>query len=267
MITAWLKIRNRRSKEFVLKHLQYWLAVFSDTSKYKIYIYNENFDLPTYYYEAYTVVNKSQLLSHMECRKLYDKIICSKISEKWKPAAFALSAPYYYSNDKYIWNIDADDIIMHGPTEDYLDMAMKAIEDFDLPVISYDYIFSYNIYDIWRAKVFMPNHWTFGITAANSEKFKNEILNQVIANSANYINLMPAFNPHELNLDVLVSTHLKIHRQYDRYAAFITNDGFVHRGYEDDVYYLSKLDNNRFSWKFSDHKDICNLHTKTITFK
>src|ERR1700691_6252705 len=112
MIACWLKIRNRISKEFVLRHLAYALGAFSDPTKYQIFIYNEDFNLPKEYYDTYTVLNKEQLLKNTEIQIMHNRIDQSKIADCWKGAAKALSNCYFYlDNNKfeYIINYDADD--------------------------------------------------------------------------------------------------------------------------------------------------------------
>src|ERR1700691_3612686 len=115
-IACWLKIRNRISKEFVLRHLAYALGAFSDTSKYKIYIYNEDFNLPKEYYDAYTVLNRDNILQHPQIKDLHHRIEKSKLAECWKGAAKALASCYFYPHDcEYVLNHDSDDFFIPGP--------------------------------------------------------------------------------------------------------------------------------------------------------
>src|SRR5690348_16902208 len=101
MIDVWLKIRKRDNevRDFVLKHLEYWLGVFGDSNKFRIWLYNENFPLGPEYSTHYTVLNKQKLLESPYCKKLDLKVARSRVSNCWKAAAFALSAPYFYLQD------------------------------------------------------------------------------------------------------------------------------------------------------------------------
>lgn len=266
MIDVWLKIRNRDGRDFVLKHLEYWLGVFSNTDKFKVYIYNENFNLPREYHQFYQVLNKTTLLQNLACKKLEANIMKTRISHAWKPAAFALSAPYFYlNNSQYLWNIDADDMIAYGPMEYYADRVAEILKANNLTTMSYDYIYSYNMYDFSRKERFMPQHWTFGINFSNVQKMKNEILIPAINSAEKYIKFIPTCNiQHELNLDVLVSTLLKHERKNDLYTSFITKEGLIHKGYPDKATYWSKLIDNKFHWSFRGKSGSCNINQKTL---
>ncbi len=266
MIDVWLKIRDRGNKNFVLKHLTYWLALFSDTSKYNVVVYNENFQLPEYYADGFKVLNKHNLLQLNETNYLNNLVESSKISPCWKGAGFALTAPYFYfSGDNYIVNLDADDIIASGDVENQLMKLIHIMESNGLTTMSYDYILSHNVFDINRnGSKLIPHHWTFGLNISKKEKMKL-LVNNVIGNADRYTQYMPSINMAlEVNIDILVSNYLKHEGQHFKYWSFVTPEGFYHRGFPDYKPYVSKYTDGFFEWYLHGKGGKSPIHQKTL---
>jgi hypothetical protein len=207
-IACWLKImkRDKFSMDFIYNNLDFWLKVF-DREKYEIYIYNENIEELSDKYTKYKIVNKKDVVEKYE--KLYDEIVNSKIiNNKWKNAAFALAAPYFYLEDELVWQIDADDIILEGKTNYYIDRVEDELKN--LPVLSSDIYFS------------VPNNsWSFGITYANRKRFR-EIVEKALK-----------LNTFECgwgrNLDHQIDQYFKLVERFE-YISFTTPDRFIHEG-------------------------------------
>lgn len=237
MIDVWLKIRDRGNLDRVLSNLNFWLGIFSDKN-YDIYIYSENLKLPRFY-NFYKIRNKVDLSQNHECKKILNSIMQSSVSNNWKSTAFALSAPYFYlygTKSEYVYNIDADDIIMLGNTSDNLKELERIIKDEQITTISYDYIFSDNIYDKRNS---MPQHWTFGINLSN--KFKMAALcSTVINKSKDILSNINGLLRHEVNLDILFSQYLKTNN-INKYDSFITSGGMVHSN--DNFEHITKYKN------------------------
>ncbi|CAF5102388.1 unnamed protein product, partial [Rotaria sp. Silwood1] len=87
----------------------------------------------------------------------------SKIfSEGWKGAGIALTLPYFYLDGyDYVWNIDADDIVLEGPAEYYLANVEFLLKMLKFPILSSDLYLSGSI-----------QHWSFGVAFANRLVFK-----------------------------------------------------------------------------------------------
>lgn len=263
MIDVWLKIRDRGNLEFVLKHLNFWLATFSNRDKYRIHIYNEDvFNLPVNY-NIYPILNRQQILANIECRNVNNLIERSNISHRWKCAALALAAPYFYlHNSEYVINIDADDILMFGPMDHYINRVIETMNNFNLPTMSYDYIYSHNTFDGNRNV--LPHHWTFGVNISKIEQMKNIILD--ITNNINgYARFIRNLNIHtEANLDILMSAFLANNGRNHKYHAFITKEGFFHRGFPNFDLYSCKWRDGKFYSSFQNNERICDVHQKTI---
>lgn len=260
-IDVWLKIRDRSNLDFVLKHLSFWLSTYSDTSKYKIHLYNENLNLPPEY-AIYNPINKNKLLDNQDCKRVFDLINSSRISNRWKPAAFALVAPYYYlNNSSYIINIDADDIISLGDISQYSDKIIEIMEREGLPTLSYDYIFSNNLFE--HDKNRMPHHWTFGFNFSKQNTMKI-ILDKILNNVQHYASYIKGINMNiEVNIDILLSSFLLNEGKHYKYFCFITKEGFYHRGFNNfEVYSCKYLDG--FNVFFQNKTAIHPLHYKSI---
>lgn len=224
MINVWLKIRNRpfenQGERFVLKHLEFWLAVFNDQSKYKIWIYNEDFKIPNnfkYKLKNIPILNREKLLLNKNCKFINDEIKKENIlSEWWKPTAFALAAPYFYFShpDQYIFNIDADDLILEGPAIKYIEKAYNFAVENKLETFSYDILYSKNGFSTDQ-----PNVWTFGLNISSTSKMRNIILSNLKNKS------IIGQGEVGLNLDLLINYHTKL---INNYVSFITPDNLVH---------------------------------------
>lgn len=208
MIAVWLKIRDRGNQDFVLKHLNFWLGLFSNRDKYDIFIYNENFNLTNTYQN--TIVTRQKLQLNADCVAL-DKVIHSNMSiaRHWKKTAFALAAPYsYLRNYKYVWNIDSDDMALYGPsTYNYIEQVEKLIENESLPTLSHDWLFSSNCGD---PKI--PHHWTFGVNLSNIDMMKQIIVSAINDNVSHHKECG--------NLDYVVDCYLN--KQKYKYLCFIS---------------------------------------------
>lgn len=176
-ITAYLKIKSRSSKDFVLKTLNYWLGVFDDKTKYDIIIYSEDIDLPKEY-NGYNILRKNNLLDNISCLKLNNYINDSKlITHHWKGAFAALSNIYSYeATNDLIYNIDADDIIIYGPVKSYLRQVEELFQDPKMKTISSDLHLSAHIGDFYSRR---PNHFSFGVNLSRRDFMKNLILKSI----------------------------------------------------------------------------------------
>lgn len=262
MINVWLKIRNRGNLDFVLKHLNFWMASFSNENKYKIYLYNEDVNLPENY-GYLTILNRHSLLQNPTCKQLNDLISKTNISHRWKLTAFALAAPYYYLNDhEYIVNVDADDILMLGNIEYYIDKVISIMHENNLPTLSYDYIYSFNTFDGNRNV--LPHHWAYGVNISKTQPLK-QIIDTIMLNIMKYSGYLKRVNiQHELNLDMLTSAYLATDGNNLQYHTFITKEGFLHRGFENFDLYHCKWFNGQFCMNFRGQNVMKPLHSKTI---
>lgn len=228
MIDVWAKIMRRaEGDQYVLRHLDYWLAEFSDKNKYNIIIYNENFDLPSSY-NNYTTINTNELLKIEECKNWYDIIYNSKISnsggKNWKKTAFVLTIPYIYLKSKYVLNADADDVKFTGSISGYVDIALYMMKKFNYPTLSYDYIFSHNPYD---DRGIMPNHWSFGLNISNRERVKDIIIAAINSIDDFIRDKGNLYREDELNIDILMSYFLL--KTDLKYLAFIAPMTIIHQ--------------------------------------
>lgn len=222
MINIWLKIRKRyqldQDPDFILRHLNFWLDLFSDRALYKIWIYNEDFNMPEEFAEKIkdiTILNRTLLLENEDCKYIFDEIGKSVvISEWWKATAFALAAPFFYfKEEQYIFNIDADDMKLDGPALEYLMKAYNFAVSEKLDTISYDVLYSRN-----GLSVELPNVWTFGVNIGSTYKMRNVIL-------TNIHNTEIKGQGAGLSLDLIIDHHLK---SVNNYVAFITPDKLHH---------------------------------------
>lgn len=232
-----LKVRDRGNLYFHLKHLNYWLSIFNDKSKYDVYIYSENLKLPEQY-NSYKIINKN-FYSTKDCKNWLN-IVNSKFPQRWRGAAFAHGAMYFYFNNKIIYNIDADDISLFGKNtrEHFVNLENILIKD-NLPVLSWDLHFSHPIADVVRE--YREHHWTFGITLANSDKFKDIIYESTLLNLPD-----PQW---EKNLDYTVDCYLD--RVEHKIAFLFNKHNFVHN-YTVPCKHIATIDGELFKTKLID---------------
>lgn len=199
MITVWLKVRRRHpsNDDIVYKSLNFWLGVFSDSKKYDIYIYSEDLNLPPEY-STYKIIRKEQLLNNVKCKKIFNKIQTCSIDPKWKGAAFALSAPYFYTNGELIYNIDSDDMLWFGPAKKYLNQLEKEFENPEIFTMSHDLHYSYHQGNYFH---FRPHHWCLGINLSRRQKMEEMILKVL------YKQIPPP--PWGLNLDYAIDVNIE----------------------------------------------------------
>ncbi len=237
MITAWLKIRDRKDKVDVLKHLDFWLDTFSDTSKYNVVIYNEDYLLPEKY-KALNVISRKDI--ETKCPELVEMIGNSKLDNFWKPAGFALAAPYWYlEEDQFIWNVDSDDQMLFGNVKDQLskveNLMIEGKKDIYLSSSPNNYIATMS-YDLNYSLHFMfghmqKHHWSFGVNIADSNMMKSIITGALATNC-----VRPQWG---INLDHLV--HLQLERpmsSHSKYNSFITKEGIRHSGHITGAHYV-----------------------------
>ena len=205
--------------EFVFRHLNYWLAAFSDRNKYKIYLYNENMKLPEWF-GGVEMVNRAKLMQDPECQRLHQLISTSNITPRWRAAAFALGAPYFYLKDNnVIYQIDADDIIIYGQVQDKLEKAKNIILENNIPTLSYDMNFSHHFVFGFERK----HHFSMGVNIAQREQMKDLILANV-----GMKNMRMSFGQ---NLDLCLDFGLE--RTGHKYICFTTE----HKLYHCDTYW------------------------------
>lgn len=267
MIDVWLKVKNRNNLNQVLKNLNFWLGLFSDYNKYKIHLYSEDLELPRFY-SCYNILNRHHLLSNFTCREIEKTIARSVISPNWKATAFALAAPYFYlqqSPNKYLINLDADDMIMYGSVENYLDQITKLFdEQGSMTTISYDYLLSKNIFE---RKNTMPHHWSFGINFSAKDKMPALLLN-LLHNSHSIARRISNVNyGFELNLDILMSQYLLENNYLQPYHSFITKAGMLHSNHN--FHFFIRLNEQGLAQIFFDQNGQANTsqhikHPKTL---
>jgi hypothetical protein len=218
MINVWLKIRDRSPhycpgmNKTILLNLNQWLNTFSDISKYKIYLYNENYNLPTDFYPNIEVVNRSITMADPDCKHLENIIRNdSNIAEAWRNAAYALACPYYYLKDNnLIVNLDCDDLILYGPISKILDKGIEALNDNNLFTLSYDWIFTNNHDDPLHL-----HHWTFGINISVRDQMKSAINDAIVAKPPWIASISD-----NTNLDYVMEKYLE--KINPKYACFIS---------------------------------------------
>ncbi len=235
---VWLKIRDRKdisrfgfTNQKALIHLDYWLNVFKDDTKYEVYIYNENFTVNNDHFKN---KNISDILNRKDvnkktCGRLNDLINKSQIKYNWKGAAFALSAPYFYfeENDEYVWNIDSDDLLMENDINNKINKVYDFCTSEKLTTISHDLIFSYNSTE-------KNHHWTFGLNLSHLPSMKKIILNNINDEIKN------TNGRCGVNLDLVVDNYLEFNNNKDEYHCFITENKFWHMG----VYNIQYIGND-----------------------
>ena len=208
MIDVWLKIRKRDTSEFVLKHLNYWLAMFSDRSKYKVYLYNEDFtDLPEWLDLSSITVNKQDLENDPECKKMIEAVYKNKtINNFWKKTAISLCYPYFYlKNSDIVINIDSDDMMYFSQCKGKLDQIPGILDIENLTTLSFDWLFSYNADDPC-----IPHCWTYGVNFSKTKKMK-EFLTEALGKFYKH--------PFECgNIDYL--THMHLNTKNFKYLCF-----------------------------------------------
>jgi hypothetical protein len=252
MIDVWLKVRNRGNDWFVIRNLTFWLGMFSDREKYRIWIYNEDAKLPEYY-NIYPIITRHSSLQKKECMEL--KNIIEKesaiIDNKWRMTAYALALPYFYLDDaEYIWNIDADDMFWYGSPEYFLDEALNKLKEYKISTLSHDWLYSVN-----ADSRTLPHHWTFGINIGNARDMKNICIN-ILKDKARY-------GYHIINLDFLVDKYLE--RTNAQYVCFVSEFDL-----SDNAWTIRFNKNiNKIECGFFDQKKIFtgNIHPKTIMIK
>lgn len=177
-ITAYLKIKSRFSRDFVLKALNYWLGVFDDKTKYDIIIYSEDIDLPREY-SCYKIIRKHNLLENISCVKLNNCIKQSSIiTPHWKGAFSALGSIYTYEmNNDLIFNVDADDFLIYGPIKSYIRQVENMFNDPQIKTLSADLHLSAHIGDFFTKR---PHHFSFGLNLSRREFMKNLILKSIL---------------------------------------------------------------------------------------
>lgn len=212
-IIAWLKIYQKphEKNEEILRHLDFWLNIFKD-NKYKIIIYNENIELPEHYYSQYQIINRSQIMENISCQFIQQQINSNNIiADRWKKAASALSFPYFYCKEKYVWNIDASDIMMDGPVNYYLDKIFDCLNKNNLPLLSSDIYLT------------TPNKsWSFGIHLSEREKMR-QLIQAVLPIKVKNCGW-------GINLDHMLDCYFKSGAYPHKHIAFTTYDWIKHEG-------------------------------------
>jgi hypothetical protein len=213
-------------------------------------------------YSSYTIIRREQLLANQECQNVKANIERSSMSGKWKQTAIALACPFFYlKNSEYLINIDADDCFMPY-AEYYINAAISVIQHYNLPTLSYDYIYSYNLFDDNRN--ILPNHWSFGINVSHTNRMKND-LNNIINNIGKYSTIIPRINiQQECNLDILFTAFLKSEGMQYKYHSFITKEGLMHLGFPNFELYSCLYKDGNFHSKFKDKTFVKPLHPKTL---
>lgn len=254
MINVWLKIRMRDSVDSVLKCLNFWLAAFDDKSKYNIFIYNENVNLPVEY-SNFPVVRRHNLLDNVNCRKIHDQIQKNHIASHWKPAAFALSAPYFYlDNSELVYNIDADDIVLLGPIKNYLSKLEESFNDNKIFTMSYDMHYSCHQGDYYPIR---PHHWTFGVNLSRRLPMRDLILKQLFAP-------IPS-PPWGTNIDYIID--YKLDSVDTPYVCFITPNHLVHHihgDYNQNKFSRFEKTSSRVETKLYGRTQFVDKHNRTL---
>ncbi len=258
MIPVWLKVRMRANNlDLVLKSLNYWISVFSNKEKYDLYIYSEDIDLPADY-NCYKIIRKNNLLDDIECQKIFNQIQTSCIDNRWKPAAFALSAPYFYlKTEKLVYNIDADDILIFGPVKKYIQNLENKFNEFNLDTISYDMHYSVHQGGFFN---FRPNHWSFGLNLSNRQFMKKLILKCFFSQN------VPTA-PWGNNIDYLIDINLE--KGHSPYYAFATPSQFIHywainANLDEDYKGIKYIGNNKIESKLFGKTTIAEKNPKTL---
>jgi hypothetical protein len=234
VITVFLKIMDRGNTPKVLECLNFWIGIFENKEKYDLIIYNENLKLPPEY-SSYKVITRSYLLDDPGCKKLFEQINKSSVHQRWRGAALALAAPYFYRHSTdLIANIDADDIVLYSPNaKSYIQKVEEAFDDPKIFTLSYDMHFSTHTGDFYS---FRPHHWTFGCNFSRKKEMHDIILKGLFN--------PPPEPPWNLNLDYIVDKALD--NISTPYVAWITPDYLVHKIHPDfNMNKFSKFDKTR----------------------
>lgn len=242
MIAVWLKIMNRKEGvDFVLKHLDFWLNAFSNKEKYNIVIYNENIDNLQDKYNQYKIVSKNDVKSYNEGCATITKLVAETfwLDEKWRGAGFALSIPYWYFDAEYVWNIDADDLILDcgDKINHFIDKVENTLIENKNPILSSDIYYS------------TPNDsFSFGIAFAHRKQFS-----EIIKRSLNLRTYQPGWFR---NLDFQLCQYFRSIEPKISPIAFTTKYEFVHGG-----------ENGLKSYYDEDKKIcVCNLYNTRIQY-
>jgi hypothetical protein len=170
--------------------------------------------------EGIETFNKQDLLKEERVKFIYDELQKENvISDWWKPTAFALAAPFFYfEEDQYIFNIDADDLWLEGNALDYIEKAYQFAVDQKLETFSYDILYSKNGFS-----QDLPNVWTFGLNISSTASMRKIILEN-LQNKSIQGQQMETINVG-LNLDLLINKYLL---NIDKPVCFITPDKLNH---------------------------------------
>jgi hypothetical protein len=250
MINVWLKVKSRHSLEFVQKHLNFWLSVFSDKTKYNVYLYNEDVPLPAEY-KHLNIVSKKDLFNDAEVKELYDRVQKSKVvTPFWKGAAFALSVPYFFLKEgDLVYNIDADDIVIFGNTKYTLNKLEGLIVKENLPTLSRDMSFSHH----FMFPKLRPHHWSFGVNLSNRLEMR-KLLDTV------YDITIPVM-PWGVNIDYMLDVYLE--KSKYKYLCFASPSTLVH--YEN--YYCKFHDDGKVEECLKGETKFATRHPRTLWIK
>ncbi len=266
---VWFKIKERLTFD-VAKYYEYWRNLFIDP-KYKCYLYSENVNtnrINPKYLENTTIVDRS--IINKKCGiEIFQMMGKGKVAPNWKPAGFALAAPYYYladsgSPDDIIVNVDADDMFLGGDSKYYMEKAIDLVASKEANTLSYDLNFSHHVIFSRDFK----HHWSFGINVG-----RKQFMMDTIKSASENKNIHTA--PWGNNMDHLVGEQLK--SMNEKYLAFITEEGLYHSSSE--ITDKENLDAKSHFIKYNSAKNIVDiklrnqqldpqpLHSKTIFIK
>lgn len=224
-IFIWLKISNHNlGLNYIFNNLKFWLDIFSDTSKYDIFIHNVNVPELNNKFNNYNILSPNDLLENIDVKK-YNNLILSGnfIDKQWMGHALGLGSIYYYfTKYNYSWNIDANDSILEGDCVYYINKVENILINNNLPTLSYDYYLSLN-----------QQRWSYGICFANNLQMKNII-------TRSFYKKVPRPG-HGINLDEMV--HLSLISSPHTPIAFITPDKLIHNGPKAQVVHYNKQRN------------------------
>lgn len=259
MILVWLKIseiKNQISSQdcdnFVLAHLNYWLGVFADKSKYKIIIYNENFNLPESY-SCYEIMTRKDIMSDIS----YNKFITeynNKLAHRWRNTCSAMIAPYFIFKDyKMVWNIDAIDMLVLGDIRNNILKIENYFSENQLFTFSADLHLSYGMLPSFR-----KHHFCFGVNLSSIKKMKKILMNQMNAK------LDIPSSPYGTNVDLITDIYLENY-QVEKPICFLTKDYFIHERFEYQQY-MRAIDKENIEHTFNKKTTIVKKHPRTVIF-
>jgi hypothetical protein len=222
MIAVLLKCRDRGTERYqnIIDNLHFWIRLFSNHEKYKLYLYNENVVLPEYFntYSQITFLNKQILMNNNEVKVYQNALNASVISPHWRPTAFALGAIYFYlQEDQILINLDSDDLLLEGSALTYMEKTIDYVKNNNLETLSYDMLYSYN--GKYASK---RHHWTMGLNISNSHKMKN-----IIMSNMNDKTIDPQVNVG-ISFDLVVDHYLHLPNYKQQHNCFITPDKLIH---------------------------------------